>query len=237
MNYLLGSGYFHPKTDEDNFVGTWFQNLEKHTDRAPPKRVVIVSVGGSWGPVQKMWEECCPYPIDVVELEGNLGHVHGLLGKEPPFKPHAYCGWSASVLALAMLAYNAELDFVYRESDVLAFGDYIGEMYRQLGDGKMIFGSYKENGKHKMPCAQSLFLIKHDFIPKFVSKYLSLPNDRRVDFLPEAKFGYIEASTMGVKRFTFGVDRGRPLPFDDLVWYAQHFTCAELSELKRRGLI
>jgi len=236
MNYLLGSGYFTKDPANDLFLPIWRKNLFDHT-RPTPTLIVIISVGGSWTKGQA-FGAARPAPTVVLPLKGNLGHIHQLIGKETPAKPHAYCGWSASVLALALIAYNAELDFVYREQDALCFGDYIGEMYRQLGNAKMIFGSYKQGGVHMMPCAQSLFLIKHDFIPEFVKLYLEMPDDRRIDFLPETKFQRLERTYAArVKRFDFGCDRARPLPFRDPVWYAQKLTPDELTDLKRRNLI
>ena len=237
MRYLLGSGYFHPAPDTDAFVELWAANLLRHT-QPMPERVVILSVGRSWGAAQASATASIPN-LDVVMLDGNCGHVHQLIGKQQPAKPHAYCGWSASVLALALIAYNAEADLVYREQDALCFGDYVGEMYRQIGGGEMIFGNYIENGQHRMPCAQSLFLVRHSFIPTFVSTYLSLADDRSVRMLPEQKFANI-AMALGpkaVRRFTFGVDRGRPLPYGAPVWYAQKLTAHELAELRARGLL
>lgn len=233
--FLLGSGYYHQHPLSDVFIETWVSNFNQHTELYP-ERAFFISVGDSWQHIQSRAAARLKCYYEVLDLVGNLGHVHQLIDKQAPAKPHVYCGWSASVMALALIAYNNESDFIYREQDCLCFGDYVGEMYRQLGTGNMIFGSYLQDGRHCMPCAQSLFLIRHAFIPKFISLYLGQPDDRSVQSLPEQKFRNMERHE-GVKRFTMGVDRGRPLPYDAPVWYAQKFTEAELQELKRRGLL
>lgn len=234
MKYLLGSGFFAGSEEKHVSPWLWLQNLEQHS-RPMPERIVIMSVGGS----RPKWQFPPRHNLTILDFEGNLGHVHQLIGKQDPAKPHAYCGWSASILALAMIAYNAELDFVYREQSLLAFGDHIGEMDRQLGAGKMIFGSYMQNGQHQMPCAQSLFLIRHDFIPEFIRAYLSFDDDRAATRLPERKFAQLETNfgARHVKRFSFGVDRGRPLPFGERIWYAQKITAAEIVMLQAAKLI
>ena len=85
-------------------------------------------------------------------------------------------GWSASVLALAMVAYNDEADFLYTEADCLAFGPWVAQMYTDLGDGDIVFGGPMKS-EPWMPRAQSLFLVRHKAIPLFVAKYLTMGND------------------------------------------------------------
>jgi len=171
-----------------------------------------------------------PCPTQVIDFDGNLGHVHHLIND---IKPHVFGGWSASIIALAMLAYNAELDFVYREQDVLAFGPYIDTMYSEIGHAGMIFGNYTG-----MPCAQSLFLVKHAAIPDFVKDYLSMGGDRDIQNLPEHKFANLERmDDRKYKRFSFGYDRSRPINFDDPVWYAQRFTPDEIRDLHIKGMV
>src|SRR5687767_917581 len=104
VQYLLGTGYFNRSPESDTFIETWCEN----TARANPSpvRTVVISVGNSW-----RREFNSLFDWDVVSLEQNCGHLHALIGKEEPRKPHVLCGWSASVLALAMIAYNAESDF------------------------------------------------------------------------------------------------------------------------------
>jgi hypothetical protein len=229
MKYLLGSGYYQGNSSQqsEEFAKVWARNLRDFTT-PHPERVVIISVGASYYPISAL--ATLPCPSDLISLDGNLGHVHHLIHK---LKPHYLGGWSASVIALAMIAYNAELDFIYREQDVLAFGPYVERMYSEIGDAKMIFGSIRE-----MPCAQSLFLIKHDFIPDFIRDYMMLGNDRDIQSLPEHKFKKLEESSpLLYRRFGFGYDRDRPFNTDDTVWYAQQLSAEEMRGLYRKGLL
>ena len=229
---LIGSGYFNPNPDVvDTFVAIRNENIEDRYNGGYNRNVVI-SVGNSW-------RRELDWPgVEVIDLKGNCGHVHQLIGKQTPAKAHAYCGWSAAVMALAWLAYCDEADLCYWEQDCLCFGDVIGELYRQMGARKMVFGSYIEKGRHVMQCEQSLFLIRHDFIPEFVRSYLRYDDDTEIRMLPENKFAAMERHSNGqIGRHTIGPGRARPLPYDAPIWSAQKFTADELAELKRRGMI
>lgn len=153
-------------------------------------------------------------------------------------KPYSLCGWSASVLTLALLAYQNETDLIYKEQDCLAFGPWVERMYSELGDGQMIFGKKHESAPF-MPCSQSLFLIKHAFLLTFISDYLALGTDADHGNLPETKFVRIEEKhgTEKIKRISWGCDRERPIPYDADVFYCQQIQPDEMQELKKRGLI
>jgi len=226
MNYLLGTG-FYPHEGAREARWRWGDNLLRYA-KPGPKRTVTIAVGmkelaletGSFG--------------DWIRLDRNLGHVGDLLNGS---KPHEFCGWSASVLALAMIAYAGELDFVYLEEDALAFGPWVERMYAELGDGQFAFGR-KMQGPPYMACSQSLFIVRHAFIPRFVATYLSLGKDGDPENLPETKFHRIEERfPVECRRLSFTVDRERPLPYDADVWSAQKFSPDELEELRKRGMI
>jgi hypothetical protein len=56
--------------------------------------------------------------------------------------------------------------------------------------------------------------------------------------LPEDKFVKLEEQSPDIYgRLSFGVDRQRPIPWDDEAWYAQQWTQEELDEARRRGVI
>ena len=223
MNYLLGTGYY-PHEGAEDARARWNLNVGCYAKPAP---ATIVTLGVGMTPPYPMW-------YHFIHTPGNLGHVGDLLNNS---KPHKYCGWSASVLALAMIAYAGELDFVYLEGDALAFGPWVQQMYAELGDGQFAFGK-KMQSPPWMACSQSLFVVRHAFIPTFVSTYLGLGTDNDPENLPETKFARIEERFPAeCRRLSFTVDRERPLPYDAPVWSAQKFTPDELAELKRRNLI
>jgi hypothetical protein len=225
-NFIIGTGYYAKRGESWGpwFAKIWADNLKRY-DHPSMDRVICIGNGG-----------CCnPYKgedIDFIGLDGNLGHIHQLIGKAKPYKDHQFCGWSGAILAGALLAYANETDAVFLEQDCLAFGPWIERLYSELGDAQMIFGKSKH-----MPCAQSLFLIKHNFIPDFV-KYYMAGSDRA--FIPETKFKMLIDQGKNVdvvRQFSFGCDRDRPIPMNDDVFYVQKLTPGELQGLHAMGLI
>jgi hypothetical protein len=227
--FLLGSGYFHPNPNADTFVELWGKTLERYADPFPAK-VVILAVGDSWRAVH---EDHVPF-AEVLNLPGNLMHVHALIERK---KSHAFCGWSAAFLTLAMVAYNAELDFVFLEQDCLAVGPWVERMYGDLGDGDMVFGDRMKTAPF-MACAQALVLVRHAFIPEMVAAYLSLGTDAQVSNLPETKFGKLAARYgKRIRRLSFGCDRERPIPMEKDVFYCQKLSPHEVAQLREFGKV
>jgi hypothetical protein len=232
MNYTIGSGYYNRPNAEwaETFFVHWQKNILRFAYPLP-QRIFVVAVGDS-----------CPALTDdiveVIRLKGNLGHGHQLIGVEQPAKPHAYSGWSGAFLSTAMLAYCNETDFVWQEQDCLGFGDYIGEMYRAMGDRNWIVGGPMKASPF-MPSHQSLVLIRHHMIPTIVRLFLDCGDERSKDRLIEHKFAHIAGMVKWQTAFlppNF-VDRMRPLPINALAWSAQQFTADELDLLKRHNLI
>jgi hypothetical protein len=214
MNYVVGSGYHYRSDWDRSFYEIWRANTEKYTHEYH-----VIST-----------ERGVPTSNQII-CNHNVGHVGDLIkeGRE------GLCGWSASICALAMIAYNCGKDFIYKEADCLWFGPVPERMYQDLGDKGMVFGA-KMDAAPWMLCAQSTFLIRHSFILDFLRGYLFLPHDK--DMLPEDKFVKLEENHPDrFGRLSFGVDRMRPLPWDAEVWYAQQWTQEELDEAKKRGLI
>lgn len=214
MNYIVGSGYHYRSDWDRDFFSIWKSNTEKYT-----KDYYIISTTRG---VDNKNEILCNH---------NIGHVGDLMkeGRE------GLCGWSASICALAMIAYNCGRDFIYKEADCLWFGDVVGQMYRDCEGKQMVFGKKMESAPY-MLCAQSTFLIRHGFILDFLRAYLFLPHDK--DMLPEDKFVKLEENHPDLYgRISFGVDREKPIPYDDSIFYAQQITESEMSELRRRKII
>jgi hypothetical protein len=221
MKYLIGTGY-HAKpndaADREKFFKLWWENTMRF---AKPERVVVLASGGN----------SIPYaPGQWIPLAGDLGHVSDLVSGAKPF---AFCGWSISICLLALAAYFDECDFIFKEQDALAFGPWIERIYYELGDRNVLFGSAK-----CMPAVQSIFFVRHSFIPRFVELYLGTGDERKSDNLGEFKFARLEREhPQDFGRFSFGVDRDRPIPYDSKVFYAQQLSQQELEELRQRELI
>jgi hypothetical protein len=214
MNYIIGSGYHYKSTWDAEFFQTWKENTEKYS-----KDYYVI---------------CTKVPADcdnIVLLNDNLGHVGDCIRENR----EGLCGWSHSVLTLALIAYGAGKDLIFKESDCIWHGDIVRKMYTDIGDKGMVFGA-RMTAAPWMACAQATFLIKHWCILGFIRDYLFLPSDK--DMLPEDKFVKLEQQSPHIYgRLSFGVDRQRPIPWEDEVWYAQQWTQEELDEAKRRGVI
>lgn len=224
MRFLIGSSYFNNgKRNQENVSVRWWRLVQK-ADPKPTRFVVISEADSTF-----LWRDP---RLEVVRLSGNLGHCGQLLSGE---KPYAFSGWSITMLSLALMAYADEADFIYSEQDCLAFGPWVRQMYADLGDGDIVFGR-RHDGPPWMPCSQSLFLVRHKAIPEFVAKYLSLGTDADKDNLGEHKFMKLMESwgQDRARMLSFGVDRCRPIPWDDRVFYFQQPTVDELLEVDCR---
>ncbi len=224
--FLIGSSYFDKRqANRPEFLRVWIENTRKCFPN--PTRVVLVAEAGSKIPFP------LPEGYDTVNLSGDLGHVTML---ESGQKKHEFGGWTAHMVALAMLAYCDEADFIYKESDCLAFGEIEKRMYEDLGDGDIVFG-HAQPVAPGFPSSQSLFLVRHFFIPEFVRTYLSLGGDAQVH--GEWKFVHLmdKIGRRRAKMLSFGQDRCRPIEWHRPTWYAQQIYPEELAEMKTRNLI
>lgn len=224
---FVGSSYFDRRqADRPEFLKIWIENTKRCFPN--PTRVVLVAEAGSRIPF------ALPENYDVVNLSGDLGHVSMLERGE---KKNAFAGWTGSMLALAMLAYCDEADFLYKESDCLAFGDIEGQMYRDLTDeGDIVFG-HAHPVAPGMPSSQSLFLVRHRFIPEFVSTYISYGGDATIH--GEHKMCKLRDRFGGarIRMLSFGQDRCRPIEWHRSPLYLQQIYPEELAEMKTRNLI
>lgn len=232
MRFLIGTSFFDSGKGGTEFRRELLEHWKTTVLRLDvlPTRALIVCENDSVPPFESRGGG-----FECVMLPGDLGHVGAHLNGS---KKHEFTGWSASMLLLAMAAYTAECDFIYQESDCLTFGPIIKRTYDDLGEACMVFGR-KMTSAPWQPCAQSWFLVRHSFIPTFVSTYLRLGRDGDPRFLGEQKFVRIEERFGGslVRRLSFGVDRERPIPWEDSVFYFQQPSVEEIAEAKTRGLL
>lgn len=223
MDFLICSGY-HETEGSVEQANLWYANTRKYY---PDAQIAVVSTEH-------------PFPIwspDITDIRGkrNLFHIHHLLSGQTD---NLYSGWSIAVVLLALYAYHRRMDALFKEQDCFAFGMYAEQMYADLGDGGLVFGDCKNpDGSLMMPCAQSLFLVRHSFIPTFVMQHLAEGPENVEANITEKKWERMAAKDTNYRKLSFGVDRGRPIPYDAPCFYAQHVDAQEMAELKRRGLL
>lgn len=222
--YVVGTGYYNKTKDGLNdpakrsFFDVWYENTMKFSK---PHEIIVLAVNGA---------RIKGAPGEWLTLTGNLGHTHDLTNY---LKPYEMCGWSAAFVTLAMVAYANECDLIFKEQDALAFGPWVERIYQESKGRGMMFG-----GSKGFACAQSIALVKHDFIPEFVRLYLLEGSEQDKANECELKFSRMaEKYPQKIGRFSFGCDRDRPIPYDADVFYAQQFSEAELAELRQRKLI
>ena len=227
--YVIISGYYagEKKTTQfsiskEEFFETWYENTIRYCN---PEKVYIVNVSKAKPSRQ--------FPdIEWINMSDNLGHVNDLLNNNDTI---SLSGYTLSVLIGMLIAYNNKSDFIYKEQDCLAFGDWINELYNQLGqtDKKMLIG----RGHMEGFIEQSLFICKYDYILEFVLQYLNFKTGDYPHF-PEKKFVEIMTNQQDkIGFFDFGYGRIRPVNFDDKIFFIQQPTDEELTELKKRKLI
>jgi hypothetical protein len=225
MSYVITSGFIGKELAQQKFFKVWSDNLLSNPDVNPAKIFVICSRGDA--------PRNCPALIDLIRISGDLGHIC-----RDASQKHQLEGWACDVMIGALLAYNNESDFIFIEQDCLPFGPFISRLNLECGDIGMIFGY-----NSFMPSAQSLFLVRHAFIPQFVSDYIQakVANAKAGG---EDIFANMEKRHGGgiCKRVSFGFDRDRPpggfeVMLKDSVWYLQQITVAELEKLRECGHI
>lgn len=223
--YLIGSGFIG-KGAKFDFARLWLHNILTHTT-SDLSRIVIMSVADSQLPFS------C-HEVDEIQLSGDLGHFMDLVEGR---KNHKFNGWMGSVLALALVAYNDESDFIFVEQDCLCFGPWVEQLYKEIESAGVLFGRKHETAPW-MPCSQSLFMVKHSYIPEFVRLILSTDAQNKEGELGEHKFERMAQEHPDEwKMFSFGYDRERPFNMDDPVFYVQQLTHEEMGQLKERKLI
>lgn len=156
-------------------------------------------------------------PTRIIRVEANLGHM-----SEPAKHAGRFCGWSLSWMIPALIAYSEGRDFIYKEQDCFAFGDWREAI--QCGD-------FTVGRNAIMPCEQSLFFIRHGAIVDVIQRYTAI-NRRDSDMSTEEKF-----MLCGATFHPLGCGRDRPLTPNALTWYAQKLSPEEINEFTNSRLV
>jgi hypothetical protein len=220
MNYKIYTGFVkdvdpsrYGGKNSQEFFETWYDNTRKYIN----DNIDICILG--------------PHAPDITGLINtkiiaeydNLGHVGDYLHGR---RVGRWCGWTSAIVLGMIHAYVSGTDFVYKEQDCLAFGNYVQQMYEESQNCDIIYGSCRIMG-----VAQSLFLAKRDAIPDIIA---SLSKDDDKDILPEFKFSRLPVRQT---RLSFGYDRDRPFNIKDPIFYIQQISKTELETLHSNKLI
>ena len=222
MKYVIGTGYHDHGGDPifRDLFHYWHRNTLQYAKEGLSD-IHCVACGG-----------CRPPALgqNTIHIKGDLGHIRELIDGQAT---HQFAGGEIVILTLALLAYNDNSDFIYKEQDCFAFGPWVQQMYEEIGDAGLIHG--KRLTCDQGFCGLSLMLIRHRYIPVFVSKYLSY---RKPDkkWLMEFTMLALGRNNPDIRQLSFGYDRDRPFNANDRVWYiqAKH---PEVAELRDLGLV
>jgi len=230
--YCIISGYYSPDMDKQrqDFFNIWYNNTIKY---ANPKEIIIINADSKKPKGAKgEW-------IDTHNF------LHCQASDNDPIK---FCGWSVGFLMGITIAYARNCDVIYKEQDVLAFGNWVNDMYLHMKslNLKMLIG---DSPHFCYKVEQGLIIIKHEFIPKFISDWLSIPEfDTGVPDLrkrPEVKFNEVKQKNendIGFIPFGFGAHTPESqLDFDvETFWIHRQFskmTHKYINDLKQKRLI
>lgn len=225
VSALIGTG-FCSTSNEDHykkveFLSIWLKNVGERDV------VIVENTDAMLG--RELNPDELPGNVRVIRVNKNKGHVLDFLGKSEP----QLCGWSLSWIQPALTAYAEDRDFLYQESDCLAFGNWEAQILSEMeaGNLKMAFGV-------GTVCAseQSLFYIRHDFILTAIQKYLAIPRSDG-ELLPEDKMWLMARLHRHIGTHSVGPGRSRPIDFEAKTFSAQKFTDEEMAELRARKMI
>ena len=216
---LIGTGFYAgPENiiELGEFLSLWRANTARVSDN-----IVIADNSEGFCTNAEAYLPNCRH----VRIWNNLGHAGDPISQTASTP---LLGWSMSWMIPALIAYSEKCDFIYKEQDCLAFGDWL-PIVRQ--------GAATIGRNDVMPCEQSLFYIRHDYILTFVRNYLCLGEHDAV-MSTEEKFRRVMEQSGGMVQFhDLPGGRNRPLPDLTKPFYLQRITPDEMQTLKNANLI
>lgn len=218
---LIGTGFFATPdnvVDAGAFLKLWMENTERVCGN-----IVVTDNSQAFFATSQDYVSA-----RSVRILKNLGHACWPMAQTAKTP---LLGWSISWMIPALLAYSEGCDFVYKEQDCLAFGDWL-PVITPNGLAQMTIGRHST-----MPCEQSLFYIRHGFILPFLRDYMLLGMHDAV-MVTEEKFRRIKDSYGDAITFhDLPGGRNRPMPDLSKPFYLQKITSNEMNILKSADLI
>lgn len=225
--FLVGTGFVpNAKTPvpADVFFHYWIEN----TLKVEPYKIFVVCAGGSTPPMSRYAN--FGEGVIIHQCDGDLGHIRD---KHEGRISYPFTGWAGAMMLAALAAYNECLDFIYKEQDCLAFGEWAEQLYADMGDGDAALGRGLKPPHHQLQSSQSLFIVRHRAIPDFVARYIRMGDDQAMGpCTGENKFKRMIQMWSNYRvQSGWNVDRDRPLPTSAKVWAAQQITPQEFKNL------
>jgi hypothetical protein len=238
QGYAVGTGFYSKDTRIWDDVGRESIELKPHADMlfeawwkntmkfSSPEKIYVCSADSKAPDLNAIAESNF---LDLESLEWansrNWGHV------TQTYMYTNHCGWSMGYLHGMMRCYVDGYDFIYKEQDCFAFGDWVDELYRECAES----GNKALMGKFRIQQAeQSLTFIKWEYIPKFMSNWLSIKSRDNL-YKPERKFHQLRQESNGnIGKLPFGMGRrrprrGKPIKYDTPTWYIQQLRADEFE--------
>jgi len=212
--YDIGTGYCGDKIE---LFDAWWKNTNKYTCQGNTHNLNVVHVIATENPLV-----CIPAAIRWHSFDKNLGHVQNM----PEEQKHG--GWWYGFMLGALMAYHDGRDFIYKEQDCFAYGNWVDKMYSY--DANVVVGKFD----HAYQIEQSLVLIKWGRIPSFIAAYMSLEGaESDATYRPELKFFEImcDCNDMVFMDMPFG--RNRPVEVTTEPFFVQQIGPEVDQEIER----
>jgi hypothetical protein len=214
MTYAIGTGYYsaddgYRKGDKRELFAKWFQNTTKFST---PETIYVIDANSTYVPTG--------YQVEWIRTKKNFGHLFDN-------KNEFFTGWAVSFMLSALRCYADGHDFIYKEQDCFAWGDWVTSLYSDLETkkAKMLVG---RGPWEDLKVEQSLVIIKNDFIPTFISEYMLIKESDKV--IPnENKFAKVMEKYPEIQFMS--MNGGRVRPITPHPTYAQQLNEQELKDL------
>ena len=180
-----------------------------------PKKIIICDADS----VDPLHDSVLSHPLVSINPQTqNFGH--GSICEAQ----NILCGWARGVLMNAMYTYINSVDYyVYVEQDVLLMGNIcISKAIEHMNivQKPICFGSGDETPQKLQ---QSFFIVKHSFLPHFISRLISWPDNRITE---ENKYFQCFQQDMTFLPFRGGRQRQHLNP---QMYYKQHMDFQEMQ--------
>jgi hypothetical protein len=179
--------------------------------------------------------ECDIQPCGLFLSHGNINLVYSHIpAKRLPYRHD----WAVSAMTAAAYALANDMDMVYIEQDCLVYGlDMAVKMAQEQGGMWYGFG---ENSSYRPGWAANSFLyVNNDSLLPFIKSMHEIKDCIDGEIKLEQKFHKAIKHNFAIEYkdvhfWPFGVDRLRPIPWDQEIFYGQQLNDEELDRFMQK---